>query len=54
MPRRLVVAALVVAVAGVTAQNRPRSRDLDIAPGAGQPGKLNAIEELKTLLARRL
>jgi D-aminopeptidase len=46
MPRLLVVAALVVGVAGVTAQNRPRSRDLGIAPGAGQPGMLNAITDV--------
>jgi D-aminopeptidase len=37
---------LVVAIATVSAQNRPRARDLGITPGAGNPGPLNAITDV--------
>jgi D-aminopeptidase len=40
-----VVVAAVISVA-VTAQGRPRARDLGIAPGAGEPGTLNAITDV--------
>lgn len=38
----------IVAVIGATlaAQSRPRARDLGIAPGAGSPGRLNAITDV--------
>jgi D-aminopeptidase len=41
-------AALVLAAAGGTAamQDRPRARDIGIAPGAGTPGPLNAITDV--------
>jgi D-aminopeptidase len=41
-------AALVIAAAGGTAamQDRPRARDIGIAPGAGTPGPLNAITDV--------
>jgi D-aminopeptidase len=32
--------------AGMYAQSRPRARDLGLAPGAGQPGPLNAITDV--------
>jgi D-aminopeptidase len=38
---------LLVAVSGLmTAQGRPRARDLGVAPGAGAPGPLNAITDV--------
>jgi len=36
----------VVMVAGIAAQDRPRARDVGIAPGAGTPGALNAITDV--------
>jgi D-aminopeptidase len=36
----------VLAIIPVTAQPRPRARDLGIAPGVGQPGSLNAITDV--------
>ena len=36
----------VLLVAAVVAQDRPRARDLGIAPGAGTPGALNAITDV--------
>ncbi len=39
-------AALALAGAGVAAPERPRARDLGIAPGAGAPGPLNAITDV--------
>ena len=44
----VVVAAAIVALTGgaETAQNRPRARDLGIAPGPGAPGPLNAITDV--------
>ena len=38
--------AVCVAAATMTAQTRPRARDLGIAPGAGTPGTLNAITDV--------
>jgi len=40
-----VIVAAVVSVA-ITAQGRPRARDLGIAPGAGESGTLNAITDV--------
>jgi D-aminopeptidase len=44
----LILAALVAAAlsVGLTAQGRPRARDLGIAPGAGSSGRLNAITDV--------
>ena len=44
----LVSAALAVAAGGAVAtmQDRPRARDIGIAPGAGTPGALNAITDV--------
>lgn len=46
--RKLVVLSVVMAVAAVavSGQDRPRARDLGIAPGAGAPGSLNAITDV--------
>jgi D-aminopeptidase len=41
---QLLAACLSAAI--VTAQTRPRARDLGIAPGAGDPGPLNAITDV--------
>ncbi|MEZ5319363.1 MAG: P1 family peptidase [Vicinamibacterales bacterium] len=38
--------ALVAAGAGAAAWQRPRARDLGLAPGAGTPGPLNAITDV--------
>jgi D-aminopeptidase len=47
MRTRLAAAALAAVVSvAVTAQARPRARDLGIAPGAGEPGSLNAITDV--------
>jgi D-aminopeptidase len=45
---RVLLVALVAAAAsaGMTAQSRPRARDLGIQPGAGTPGPLNAITDV--------
>jgi D-aminopeptidase len=43
VPAVLAAAALCAAVA---AQDRPRARDIGIAPGAGTPGPLNAITDV--------
>ncbi len=45
---RLVISALAVAAAWPLSavQERPRARDLGIAPGAGTPGRLNAITDV--------
>ena len=42
----LVSLAVCVAATIMTAQTRPRARDLGIAPGAGTPGTLNAITDV--------
>ena len=46
--RRLtgVLVLLAVGAAAVSGQDRPRARDLGIAPGAGVPGPLNAITDV--------
>jgi len=46
--RKQMAAAVVAAMisVAVTAQGRPRARDLGIAPGAGEPGTLNAITDV--------
>jgi D-aminopeptidase len=45
--RALVALLLAVGVASPAAlQDRPRTRDLGIAPGLGQPGRLNAITDV--------
>ena len=41
-----VLVVLGVAAAVVSGQDRPRARDLGIAPGAGVPGPLNAITDV--------
>ncbi len=48
MRTRLVTTAafLVLASGATSGQNRPRARDLGIAPGAGEPGALNAITDV--------
>jgi D-aminopeptidase len=42
----LLLMLAVVAMATVSAQNRPRARDLGISPGAGTPGTLDAITDV--------
>jgi D-aminopeptidase len=44
-----VILAVLMSTA-LGAQNRPRARDLGIAPGAGQPGPLNAITDVAGVL----
>jgi D-aminopeptidase len=44
LPAFAMLCAVAVAVPG--AQNRPRARDLGIAPGAGTPGALNGITDV--------
>jgi D-aminopeptidase len=47
MQRRVVSALAVLAMAGaLSAQMRPRARDIGITPGAGTPGALNAITDV--------
>ena len=49
MRARVALALGLVALAmtaGMGAQNRPRARDVGLAPGAGQPGPLNAITDV--------
>jgi len=46
MTLRLVV-ALAVLAAGASAEPRPRARDLGIAPGIYEPGRLNAITDVE-------
>jgi D-aminopeptidase len=42
----VVLAALLAGLAGIAAQERPRAREIGIAPGAGTPGPLNAITDV--------
>ena len=42
----LALGGIVASSAGMTAQGRPRARDLGIQPGAGTPGPLNAITDV--------
>ena len=44
--RQYVFAIAALLGATLAAQNRPRARDLGIAPGAGAPGPLNAITDV--------
>jgi D-aminopeptidase len=48
MAGRLITILIPIAMlgAGMAAQDRPRARDLGIAPGAGEPGPLNAITDV--------
>ncbi len=47
MQRRLVSTLALLAMAGaLSAQMRPRARDIGITPGAGTPGALNAITDV--------
>lgn len=48
MQQRVAVGMAVVALAviGLSAQGRPRARDVGITPGAGSPGALNAITDV--------
>jgi D-aminopeptidase len=41
-----VAVTIIVGGLGVASQGRPRARDLGIAPGAGNPGALNAITDV--------
>jgi D-aminopeptidase len=42
----VVIVTTVLAAWTIDAQSRPRARDLGIAPGAGEPGPLNAITDV--------
>lgn len=42
----LPLALMMVAAGALSAQNRPRARDLGVGPGAGAPGPLNAITDV--------
>src|SRR5262245_55939970 len=44
--RALIVALITIATALAAQSSRPRARDLGIAPGAGTPGRLNAITDV--------
>ena len=46
--RKIVTAAVLLAgiSVAIAAQTRPRARDVGIAPGAGEPGSLNAITDV--------
>src|SRR5678815_4473755 len=47
MPHRLAaIAAAIGLTAGLAAAQKPRARDLGLAPGAGTPGPLNAITDV--------
>jgi D-aminopeptidase len=42
--------AVAIVMTAAAAENRPRSRDLGIRPGAGEPGPLNAITDVSGVL----
>ncbi|CAN5866188.1 hypothetical protein BH24ACI5_BH24ACI5_25350 [soil metagenome] len=50
MPARFVVLSLLVPLLTVQPASRPRARDLGIAPGAMEPGPLNAITDVAGVL----